>query len=156
MNIVSSTCVGLTLLLAQTKFAAAQVTQAGQGYDYGYYYPNYAGIGPPVAYDSGPCVRFGAYSVNNIKVLTLIKCEAIQANMPGSVIFPNTAQYSAEKISYWSLEESDVSPACFVRPASTLEVSTIIQILNKPQYDAIPSCKIAVRSGGYVTTITVG
>lgn len=80
-----------------------------------------------------------------------MKCQALREVLPTRLIFPGSSQYDSEKRSYWSTEASDVDPACFVRPANTTEVSYILQILKRPEYDSIPACQFAIRSGGHQT-----
>jgi hypothetical protein len=115
-------------------------------------YPSEAYGAPPVS-DKGICVSFWT-SIRNRRRTNFAQCPLIQAALPGKVIYPSSPDYDGEKRSYWSLEASDVSPACFVRPTSAAEVSQIIQILNKPRYDYVPSCQFAIRSGGRVSRIT--
>ncbi|KAF2665511.1 FAD-binding domain-containing protein, partial [Microthyrium microscopicum] len=59
--------------------------------------------------------------------------------------------YNTLKASYWSFLEGDLSPECFVQPTNAQEVSTVIKILNKPEYRNVESCKFAIKSGGHLT-----
>ena len=38
-----------------------------------------------------------------------------------------------------------------MQPASAQEVSTIIRVLNKDQYENVDGCKFAIRSGGHTS-----
>lgn len=64
------------------------------------------------------------------------------------MVFPNSTAYIAEN-TYWSNRQSEISPACFVTPRSTANVSTIIKSLNELQ------APFTVKAGGH-TAFTGG
>ncbi|KAJ7068998.1 hypothetical protein B0H15DRAFT_138774 [Mycena belliarum] len=70
-------------------------------------------------------------------------CTILAGALPGQVLFPSSAKYHAQQSSYYSREQSELSPSCRVLPASALDVSTII--VTAKQYN----CVFAVRSGGH-------
>ncbi|KAJ6606019.1 hypothetical protein DFH09DRAFT_1119069 [Mycena vulgaris] len=70
-------------------------------------------------------------------------CNILSSTLPGQVLFPDSAEYQAQQASYYSREQSEVSPSCRVLPASAVDVSAIITLATK--YD----CAFAVRSGGH-------
>lgn len=64
------------------------------------------------------------------------------------MVFPNSSAYITEN-TYWSNRQSEVSPACFVTPRSTANVSTIIKSLTELQ------APFTVKAGGH-TAFTGG
>ncbi|KAJ7490895.1 hypothetical protein FB451DRAFT_627038 [Mycena latifolia] len=72
-------------------------------------------------------------------------CNILSSTLPGQVLFPDSAEYQAQQASYYSRQQSELSPSCRVLPASAVEVSAIIALATK--YD----CSFAVRSGGHAT-----
>ena len=73
------------------------------------------------------------------------ECAKLAAAFPGRVQFPGTPGYSANKVSYFTQFESEVSPACFIQPQSAQEVSAIIKHVRSS------SSNLAIRSGGHTT-----
>ena len=59
------------------------------------------------------------------------------------VSLKNTTLYADQQLGYWSVQQRDVSPACFVQPTCADEVSTIIQIAR------LTKCPFAIKSGGH-------
>ncbi|KAH8593611.1 hypothetical protein B0O99DRAFT_742606 [Bisporella sp. PMI_857] len=76
---------------------------------------------------------------------TAAVCSSLSAALPGKVLVPGTADYTANKISYFTQFESEVSPACFIQPQSTEEVAAIIK------HARLTCSEFAVRSGGHTT-----
>lgn len=75
---------------------------------------------------------------------------AIGAN---KVFSPNTAGYNASSTSYFAQQEGELSPYCYVKPASSQDVSTIVKtlaLLNAGRYSS-PVCPFALRGGGHHT-----
>lgn len=60
------------------------------------------------------------------------------------VNFPASSQYDATEASYWSLQESDLKPACIVRPTSAQDVSRAIKVIK-----STPDCKFAIKGQGH-------
>ncbi|KAJ7829989.1 hypothetical protein B0H14DRAFT_2808295 [Mycena olivaceomarginata] len=71
-------------------------------------------------------------------------CNILNSTLPGRVFFPEAAEYQAQQASYYSLEQSDLSPTCRVSPSSAIDVSAIVTLATR--YD----CAFAVRSGGHM------
>ncbi|KAF8209364.1 hypothetical protein K438DRAFT_1666111 [Mycena galopus ATCC 62051] len=71
-------------------------------------------------------------------------CHVLNSTLPGRVFFSESTEYQAQQASYYSLEQSDVSPTCRVSPNSAVDVSAIVALAT--QYD----CSFAVRSGGHM------
>lgn len=55
--------------------------------------------------------------------------------------------YSASLLSYWSVQEEEVSPYCIVSPANSQDVSIAVKILSTG--NLFNFCKFAIRSGGH-------
>ncbi|KAJ7198654.1 hypothetical protein B0H12DRAFT_581025 [Mycena haematopus] len=71
-------------------------------------------------------------------------CNILDSTLPGRVFFSESAEYQAQQASYYSLEQSDVTPTCRVSPESAIDVSAIVALATR--YD----CAFAVRSGGHM------
>jgi hypothetical protein len=65
-----------------------------------------------------------------------------------SVILPGSSAFTKATSSYWAKQESEVIPACVVRPRTTEELSVTVKIL-KQEYDKDARGMFAVRSGGH-------
>ncbi|KAI4289386.1 MAG: hypothetical protein L6R35_001355 [Caloplaca aegaea] len=71
-------------------------------------------------------------------------------SLPGKVFRPESQQYTESVDSYFSAQESQIKPACVVRPGTTADVVSAISLLIKAnQLQGIGSVKFAVRSGGH-------
>jgi FAD/FMN-containing dehydrogenase len=80
-----------------------------------------------------------------------VQCEALSAVLPGKVIGQSdTTGYQRVRKSYWTQQESTLSPACFFQPKDANDVSTAIKVLNQPSRQNVPGCKFAIKSGGLV------
>ncbi|RAH69245.1 FAD-binding oxidoreductase [Aspergillus aculeatinus CBS 121060] len=59
-----------------------------------------------------------------------------------------SAAYNASLASYFSLQESDISPACIVAPTTTTEVSAVVRYLTS-ENNTCSGRDFAIRSGGH-------
>jgi FAD/FMN-containing dehydrogenase len=71
-----------------------------------------------------------------------MQCDALAKEFPSDVIYPKTKDYIFANV-YWSNRQSEVTPACFVTPRTTNDVSEVMQILTS--LDA----SFSVKSGGH-------
>ncbi|KAJ7500417.1 hypothetical protein B0H11DRAFT_2155485 [Mycena galericulata] len=71
-------------------------------------------------------------------------CNILNTTLPGQVFFPESPEYQAQQASYYSQEQSELSPSCRVSPGSAVDVSAIITFATKY------ACSFAVRSGGHM------
>ena len=72
--------------------------------------------------------------------------------LPSGVFAPNSAEYSESLTSYFSAQESELKPACIVRPKAAADVSTILSsLVTANKTSSIGSIKFAVRSGHYAS-----
>ena len=70
--------------------------------------------------------------------------------LPGKVFLPECQEYTESLNTYFSAQESQVKPACIVRPQTTADVVMIVSYLVKAnQLHGIGSIKFAIRSGGH-------
>lgn len=70
---------------------------------------------------------------------------------------PNAAGYNASATSYFAQQEGELAPYCYVKPASSQEVSNIVKtlsLLNVGRFHA-PVCPFAVRGGGHHTVVGI-
>ena len=72
-------------------------------------------------------------------------CRTLSKALPGRVFFPATNGYLSSLKSYFSLQESEITPCCVVSPLSSQDVSTAITILGAPN----SSTPFAIRGGGH-------
>jgi hypothetical protein len=74
-------------------------------------------------------------------VLTTHQCLNIASVLPGKVYgsASNATGYAAQSSSYYSNQEREVKPACFVLPQSSQDVSTIIKTLSVPNLQSTVS-----------------
>ncbi|KAL3964240.1 hypothetical protein ACCO45_001244 [Purpureocillium lilacinum] len=87
-----------------------------------------------------------AISALSIRATLATDCcrELSQAIGQAVVNFPGSSQYDATEASYWSLQESDLKPACIVRPTSAQGVSRAIKVIK-----STPDCKFAIKGQGH-------
>ncbi|KAF1989516.1 FAD-binding domain-containing protein [Aulographum hederae CBS 113979] len=73
-------------------------------------------------------------------------CNDITAALPGldNVARPNSMRYNSEINDYYNHGLANLKPACVTFPKNALDVSKIVQVLNK-----YPDVKFAVKSGGH-------
>lgn len=66
--------------------------------------------------------------------LTILQCLNIASVLPGKVYGGayNLTGYLGQSNSYYSNQEREVKPACFVLPQSSQDVSTVIKALTSP------------------------
>ena len=70
--------------------------------------------------------------------------------LPGKVFLPESQEYKESIDSYFSAQESQLKPACIVRPQNTADVVTVIsRLVQVNQLHGIGSIKFAIRSGGH-------
>ncbi|KFY12769.1 hypothetical protein V492_03665 [Pseudogymnoascus sp. VKM F-4246] len=70
-------------------------------------------------------------------------CAALAAVLPGDIAYPNTTSYS-QSTSYWSTQQLETRPRCFVAPKSTKAVSTILRVLIQGNWP------FTVKGGGHI------
>ncbi|KAF1994526.1 FAD-binding domain-containing protein [Amniculicola lignicola CBS 123094] len=70
-------------------------------------------------------------------------CTALAAVLPGDVAYPNTTAFF-QSTSYWSEQQFETRPSCFVTPKSTKAVSTILKTLTQGNWP------FTVKSGGHI------
>ena len=70
--------------------------------------------------------------------------------LPGKVFVPGGQEYTESLNSYFSAQESQIKPACIVRPQNTADVVTVVAyLIQANQLSGIGSLKFAIRSGGH-------
>ncbi|QDS73170.1 hypothetical protein FKW77_002220 [Venturia effusa] len=71
-------------------------------------------------------------------------CSAISAVIPNKNFLPDTAEYNKENKDYYNAGNAELRPACIAMPTSALDVSSIVQTLNR-----FKDVEFAVKSGGH-------
>ena len=74
----------------------------------------------------------------------------LSQGLPGKVFLPGSQEYKESLDTYFSAQESQVKPACIVRPQKTADVVTVLsRLVQANQLHGIGSLKFAIRSGGH-------
>ncbi|KAK6836569.1 oxidoreductase [Apiospora arundinis] len=76
-------------------------------------------------------------------------CMALSALFGDQVAFPLSQAYNASLASYFSPQQSAISPLCIVSPATVGDVSATLRTLTAPT----DGCHFALRSGGHSTLV---
>ncbi|OBT40884.1 hypothetical protein VE00_08801 [Pseudogymnoascus sp. WSF 3629] len=71
------------------------------------------------------------------------ECTALAAVLPGDVAYQNTTSY-LQSANYWSIQQLETRPRCFVAPKSTKAVSTILRVLTQGNWP------FTVKGGGHI------
>ncbi|KAK2591832.1 hypothetical protein QQS21_010471 [Conoideocrella luteorostrata] len=71
-------------------------------------------------------------------------CNQIRHHLPSLTSFPGSAHYNTTESSYWSLQESDLQPACIIHPTSSQHVSQVMSVVSKD-----PDCLFAIKGRGH-------
>ena len=75
--------------------------------------------------------------------------QTLNQNLPDKVFLHGHPEYAESLSSYFSIQESQIQPACIVRPAFTQHVSsTLSAIAEVNRNHGTGAVKFAVRSGG--------
>lgn len=74
----------------------------------------------------------------------VIQCTQLLGLLDSKASFPGNTTYQAVETSYWSLQESTLTPACIITPSASADVAKTISILNRN-----PSCHFAVKGRGH-------
>ncbi|PQE13561.1 FAD binding domain-containing protein [Rutstroemia sp. NJR-2017a BVV2] len=94
-----------------------------------------------------PSQRTADEKVSSVPKPTVVS-KLLSTSLPESVVLPGSSAFTKATNSYWAKQESEVIPACVVRPRTTEELSVAVKIL-KQEYDKDPRGMFAVRSGGH-------
>lgn len=78
------------------------------------------------------------------------QCTALTSKLSSKVSYPGSTPYNSSLTSYFSLQESTLSPSCIVTPTSTADVVAAVSILASSQ-EAGKQCTFAIRSGGHAS-----
>lgn len=76
------------------------------------------------------------------------KCVALSGIFAGKVFQPGSDAYASSLASYFSLQQSEVTPRCLFVPETSQDVSLALGALTSAS-TAHHSCDFAVRSGGF-------
>ncbi|MCJ1355858.1 MAG: hypothetical protein MMC33_005850 [Icmadophila ericetorum] len=69
-------------------------------------------------------------------------CAQLARTLGPQLSFPGSTIYQSSLSSYWSLQESTLSPSCILTPTTPQDVSTAVSILS-----ALPTCQFAIKGG---------
>ena len=82
-----------------------------------------------------------------------LQCHTLQLQLGNKVSFPGNEAYTSSIRSYFSAQESELSPGCIVSPANKEDVSVAIRALNHlakaGRDEGERQCPFAVRGGGH-------
>jgi len=92
-------------------------------------------------------LTWASLSIPKIMSTNTTDCAALSLILPGKVWFPGSAEYTAEKVSYFAAFENEISPTCFVQPSNVDEVVKVVDHLRCSPLAG--HTKVAIRSGGH-------
>ena len=73
-----------------------------------------------------------------------LQCALLSQSLGAKVSYPSDARYNATEASYWSLQESDIRPACILQPSTAHDVSIAVSLLSSTDH-----CEFAVKGQGH-------
>ncbi|KAF2193008.1 FAD-binding domain-containing protein, partial [Zopfia rhizophila CBS 207.26] len=76
-------------------------------------------------------------------------CTALSNVLREKVAYPTNSTYTTPLNSYFSFQESSLTPNCIVMPANTDDVASVVNILGTSSSGSGAKCKFAIRSGGH-------
>jgi FAD/FMN-containing dehydrogenase len=74
-------------------------------------------------------------------------CVGLAHLLPSKVFFPGNATYISQEASYFTDNESELTPTCIIQPDDAQDIATIINYLRTSKY--ANQTQAAVRSGGH-------
>ncbi|KAH8816535.1 FAD binding domain protein [Xylogone sp. PMI_703] len=87
-----------------------------------------------------------ALSGIGLRSATIECCSQLTAALGSVVSLPGTTGYNATIASYFSIQESSLTPSCIVVPETPQDVSTAVKILASPQNE----CKFAIKGRSHM------
>lgn len=88
-----------------------------------------------------------AVSISRMPVSTCpdvsAQCHVLDEALPGEVAFPNTTAFYMSQNTYWSNQQTEVHPRCFVTPRSSADVSRVMKTLTALR------APFTVKAGGH-------
>jgi hypothetical protein len=72
----------------------------------------------------------------------------LKAELGSKLSYPSSAAYNASVLSYWSVQDNDVDPACILSPTTTSDVSLAVGTIDQAARFGL-KCPFAVRGGGH-------
>ncbi|KIM95616.1 hypothetical protein OIDMADRAFT_171036 [Oidiodendron maius Zn] len=91
-------------------------------------------------------------NITSIASASAFCCSILSLLLQDKIAFPGNETYTASLASYFSAQESSVSPACIASPQSAEDVATIVHALTTAvSTNASDSCLFAIRSGGHTS-----
>lgn len=73
----------------------------------------------------------------------------LSQTVPGTVFRGGDPEYQESLTSYFSAQESEIKPACVVKPGTAIEVSMVVSALLEANAERQDKLKFAIRSGGH-------
>ncbi|KAH8923045.1 FAD binding domain protein [Atractiella rhizophila] len=71
-----------------------------------------------------------------------VSCSSLEQALPSKVLYPSNATYQSTLSSYWSLQEANLSPSCFLAPTSPSDLAQAVSVLTAPSSS---HCKFAIK-----------
>ncbi|KAL9617489.1 MAG: hypothetical protein Q9160_007700 [Pyrenula sp. 1 TL-2023] len=75
----------------------------------------------------------------------------LSQTVPGTVFRDGDPEYQESLASYFSAQESEIKPACVVKPGTAIEVSMVVSALAEANSERQDKLKFAIRSGGHAS-----
>ncbi|KAH8654974.1 hypothetical protein BGZ60DRAFT_519104 [Tricladium varicosporioides] len=73
---------------------------------------------------------------------------------PNKVFYDNNSEYQRSAVTYFAQQEGELTPSCYVKPASSQDVSSAIKTLRLLNL-IDDACPFAVRGGGHHTVVGI-
>jgi FAD/FMN-containing dehydrogenase len=83
---------------------------------------------------------------------TSAACTSLSSALGQKVVYPLSIQYTSSLTSYWSSQESSLTPNCIVQPTSSQDVSVALTTLYNLYGTNSSNALFAVRGGGHSPT----
>jgi len=77
------------------------------------------------------------------------QCAALSRELGRKVTYPNNRRYDDSLSSYWSRQEQELMPSCFVTPEFAKDVSNAVHVLARSSHTVTSNCKFAIKGGGH-------
>ncbi|KAJ8119076.1 hypothetical protein OPT61_g74 [Boeremia exigua] len=101
-------------------------------------------LGVPVGTLPKPALESGAHKHRSLELSCSLACTSLELLFGGDkVLSEGSLPYEAFTRTYWAAQQGALDPSCVIKPAKTLDVSTVILIARLYQ------CPFAVKGGGH-------
>ena len=93
------------------------------------------------------CVSHSRAFEHQIRLLMRVafsQCEHLRQILSARVTYPGEASYNNTENSYWSLQETEIEPACIVQPSTAQDVAQTVSAISR-----VKECRFAIKGHGH-------